>query len=45
MKVILKIVNTKKKIENARAEAEIMKQQNAQITDQTLKLKEFLGRF
>ena len=33
-------IDNEKKIENARAEAEIMKQQNAQITDQTLKLKE-----
>ena len=33
-------VENEKKIENAKAEAEVMKQQNAQITDQTLKLKE-----
>ena len=33
-------VENEKKIENAKAEAEVMKQQNAQITDQYLKLKE-----
>jgi len=33
-------VENEKKIENAKAEAEVMKQQNAQITEQTLKLKE-----
>ena len=33
-------IENEKKIENAKAEAEVMKQQNAQITDQTLKLKE-----
>lgn len=33
-------VENEKKIENAKAEAEVMRQQNAQITDQTLKLKE-----
>ena len=29
-----------KKIENAKAEAEVMRQQNQQITEETLKLKE-----
>ena len=33
-------VENEKKIENAKAEAEVMKQQNAQITDQYLRLKE-----
>lgn len=33
-------VENEKKIENAKTEAEVMKQQNAQITEQTLKLKE-----
>lgn len=33
-------VENEKKIENAKAEAEVMKQQNAQITEQYLKLKE-----
>lgn len=33
-------IENKKKIENAKAEAEVMKQQNQQITDKTLKLKE-----
>lgn len=33
-------IENEKKIENAKAEAEVMKQQNAQITDNTLKLKE-----
>lgn len=33
-------VENQKKIENAKAEAEVMKQQNSQITEQTLKLKE-----
>lgn len=33
-------VENERKIENAKAEAEVMKQQNSQITDQTLKLKE-----
>ena len=33
-------VENEKKIENAKAEAEVMKQQNSQITEQTLKLKE-----
>lgn len=33
-------VENERKVENAKAEAEVMKQQNAQITDQTLKLKE-----
>lgn len=33
-------VENEKKIENAKAEAEVMKQQNSQITEQTLRLKE-----
>ena len=33
-------IDNEKKIENAKTEAEVMKQQNAQITEQTLKLKE-----
>ena len=33
-------IENEKKIENAKAEAEVMKQQNQQITDKTLKLKE-----
>ena len=33
-------IENEKKIENAKAEAEVMRQQNAQITDNTLKLKE-----
>ena len=33
-------IENETKIENAKAEAEVMKQQNAQITDQTLRLKE-----
>ena len=33
-------VENEKKIENAKAEAEVMKQQNAEITENTLKLKE-----
>ena len=33
-------VENEKKIENAKAEAEVMKQQNSQITEQYLKLKE-----
>lgn len=33
-------VENEKKIENAKTEAEVMKQQNAQITEQTLRLKE-----
>ena len=33
-------VENEKKIENAKAEAEVMKQQNQQITENTLKLKE-----
>lgn len=33
-------VENEKKIENAKAEAEVMRQQNQQITEQTLKLKE-----
>lgn len=33
-------VENEKKIENAKTEAEVMKQQNEQITEQTLKLKE-----
>lgn len=33
-------IENEKKIENAKAEAEIMKQQNQQITENTLKLKE-----
>ena len=33
-------VENEKKVENAKAEAEVMKQQNSQITEQTLKLKE-----
>lgn len=33
-------VENEKKIENAKTEAEVMKQQNAEITEQTLKLKE-----
>lgn len=33
-------VENEKKIENAKAEAEVMRQQNSQITDNTLKLKE-----
>lgn len=33
-------VENEKKIENAKAEAEVMRQQNSQITEQTLKLKE-----
>lgn len=33
-------VENEKKIENAKAEAEVMKQQNNEITDKTLKLKE-----
>lgn len=33
-------IENETKIENAKAEAEVMKQQNAQITEQTLKLKE-----
>ena len=33
-------IENEKKIENAKAEAEVMKQQNAQITDNTLRLKE-----
>lgn len=33
-------IDNEKRIENAKAEAEVMKQQNAQITEQTLKLKE-----
>ena len=32
-------VENEKKIENAKAEAEVMKQQNAEITDKTLELK------
>ena len=33
-------VENEKKIENAKADAEVMRQQNAQITDNTLRLKE-----
>lgn len=33
-------IENEKKIENAKAEAEVMKQQNKEITDKTLKLKE-----
>ncbi len=33
-------IENEKKIENAKAEAEVMRQQNQQITEQTLKLKE-----
>ena len=33
-------IENETKIENAKAEAEVMKQQNAQITEQTLRLKE-----
>lgn len=33
-------VENEKKVENAKAEAEVMRQQNSQITEQTLKLKE-----
>lgn len=33
-------VENEKKIENAKADAEVMRQQNSQITEQTLKLKE-----
>lgn len=33
-------IENEKKIENAKAEAEVMKQQNQQITEETLKLKE-----
>lgn len=33
-------VENEKKIENAKADAEVMRQQNSQITDNTLKLKE-----
>jgi len=33
-------IDNERKIENAKTEAEIMKQQNSQITEQTLKLKE-----
>ena len=33
-------VENEKKVENAKAEAEVMKQQNQEITDKTLKLKE-----
>lgn len=33
-------IENEKKIENAKAEAEVMKQQNEQITDETLRLKE-----
>lgn len=33
-------IENEKKIENAKAEAEVMRQQNEQITEQTLKLKE-----
>ena len=33
-------IDNEKKVENAKTEAEVMKQQNAQITEQTLKLKE-----
>ena len=33
-------IDNEKRIENAKTEAEVMKQQNAQITEQTLKLKE-----
>ena len=33
-------VENEKKIENAKAEAEVMRQQNAEITEQTLRLKE-----
>lgn len=33
-------IENEKKIENAKAEAEVMRQQNSQITEQTLRLKE-----
>ena len=33
-------VENEKKIENAKAEAEVMRQQNSQITENTLRLKE-----
>ena len=33
-------IENEKAIENAKAEAEVMRQQNAQITEQTLRLKE-----
>ena len=33
-------VENEKKIENAKADAEVMRQQNSQITEQTLRLKE-----
>ena len=33
-------VENEKKVENAKADAEVMKQQNSQITEQTLRLKE-----
>ena len=33
-------IDNEKKIENAKTEAEVMRQQNSQITEQTLKLKE-----